>query len=307
MRFTSGRGALPRVLAGGLAFCFVVSSSRADEKDAQKKEKAEKVVEEKKVAVKKAAEKAADAVGEAVGNLIQGLFVGRAVEAQEAVAIEVMDAAAAGEGGDPFDQQVRPILKSVLHSELHFIRKVCQPTPEQFAKIRDAGREHYEKERKKFIELVKNQNRGNAEFPDPRTEISKGLIEAVSLNLSPEAVARYRVELDHRDKARRQAAIDNMVMRLDRSLALSPEQSQKLAVSMTDHFSAKWTKQMCAFLYSEEYAPLPEGKIVTPILNDAQKKIWSAMPQGYSVSFGWQGEFNFLGDQFDAFAEEVGK
>ncbi len=305
MRSTFGGGGLTRVIAGGLSLFLVAGgSSRGDDQNAQaKKEKAAKVVEEKKVAVKKAAEKAADAVGDAVGSLLEGLFSVGQVE--ERAVFDVVDVAAGN--ADPFDQQVRPILTSVLNSELHFIRKVCQPTPEQFAKIRAAGREQFEKDRKKFVELIKNQNRGNVEFPDPRTEISNSLVEAVSQHQSPEAAARYRAELEHRKTARQQAAIDNMVMRLDRQLALSPEQSQKLTESMTAQVSPKWTKQMVAFLYSEEYAPLPEGKVVLPFLNDAQKKIWQAMPQGYSVSFGWQGEFNFLGDQFDAFAEEVGK
>src|SRR5690349_15919139 len=124
MRSTYGGGGLTRVFAAGLVLSLVAGgSSRGDDNEAQaKKEKAAKVVEEKKAAVKKAAEKAADAVGEAVGNLVEGLFLGGQAEAVEAGAmIQVIDAAVGG-NADPFDQQVRPILTSVLNSELHFIR-----------------------------------------------------------------------------------------------------------------------------------------------------------------------------------------
>lgn len=296
----TGRGGLVAP-AACLALMLLASPlPGADDDKAAKKAAAAEKIEEKKEAIKRAAGDAVEAAAEAVELLVEGAFF----SAPAVQAIVVQDAAIVG-NGDPFEQQVRPFLKVLYSGELHFIRKVCQPTPEQLAQIRKESDALFNAHVKKFAKLVNQQNRGNVEFPDPRQEMTKQLAELIGKIQSPEAATRYRQELEFREAARRKTAIDNIVMRLDRELALSPEQSAKLTAVMTEKFNPQWTKQMCVFLYSEEYSPLPDGKLVTPILNDAQKKIWSAMPTGYGISFGWQGELNFLGDQFDGFAEEV--
>ena len=303
------RGGQAAGIASAALLAFVLTGSplrgaaaEADKADpAARKAAAAEKVEEKKAAIKKAAGDAVEAAAEAVELLVEGAFFA----APAVQAIVVQENLVVGGNGDPFEQQVRPFLK-VLHSgELHFIRKVCRPTPEQYQQIRKESGEQFDTQVKKFAKLVQQQNRGNVEFPDPRKEMTTQFAELIAKVQSPEAATRYRQELEFREEARRKTAIDNIVMRLDRELALSPEQSAKLTAVMTEKFNPQWTKQMCVFLYSEEYSPLPDGKLVTPILNDAQKKIWSAMPTGYGISFGWQGEMNFLGDQVDGFADEA--
>jgi len=273
----------------------------ADDDKAAKKAAAVEKVEEKKAAIKRAAGDAAEAAVGAVELLFNGAFF----DAPAVQAIVVQEQAVVIGDVDPFVQQVQPFLKVLLSGELHFIRKVCAPTPEQYEKIRKGADAEFQAQVKQFAALVQKQNRGNVEFPDPRKDLAAKLAELIAKVQSPEAAARYRQELEFREEARRKTAIDNIVMRLDRELALSPDQSAKLTAAMTEKFNPQWTKQMCVFLYSEEYSPLPDGKLVLPLLSDSQKKLWNAMPTGYGISFGWQGELNFLGDQFDGFGDEA--
>jgi len=199
--------------------------------------------------------------------------------AAEKQAVDLAAAAALNLQEQQFQQQFRPILRA----EIAYIRKVCQPTDEQLRNLADEGERHLKSAVKKYAELqARMQNgrwRATDRMPDLRTLIREGMAGSVGSHLSVEQAALYRDEIEKRIAQRRQVIVRNIVARLDQDLGLSAEQRDKLVDSLGSHWNDAWGTSLEAYLYSNNSLPQIPDQFVAPLLNDAQKKLWRAMPK----------------------------
>jgi hypothetical protein len=195
-------------------------------------------------------------------------------------------------------QQYAPQLKQVLKTELHFVRAVCQPAPDDFKKIEAAGDAAFKDVLKRLGELQKKMRQlgqpGDATpANDPRQFIADSLLKAVRETLPAEQAERYNTELTKRREARKRAAVLNMVAHLDRWLALTAEQRTQLVDTLHKEWKDAWVSQLEVFMYGEEFVPLPPEAVVLPVLNARQREIWKSAPPRPTIHIGFAG-FNFV-------------
>lgn len=266
-----------RAIVAGFVFgavTFLLSPASADELEIKEAKPPAKAVEAKPVEAKQVLE-----VFEALGNLVN-------------------DVAAVAGGApiaaDPLEQQFAPQVKLVLNSELHFVQKVCQPTPIQFATIKQAGDRAAKLTTKKMAQVQKKMQQGvrpgqQFDWPDPRSEIAELLVKAVANNLSAEQTERYQLELTKRSAARKRVALFNLVFKIDKDLLLTTEQRTKVSESLEKNWKSEWGQQLEVFVYGDQFSPILPDDQVVPFLNEKQKVIWKGLPKNANQIWGWLG------------------
>ncbi len=169
---------------------------------------------------------------------------------------------------------------SVLRAELNFVEKVCEPTDEQMAEIRQVLEKYQTDIVKKYADIQKRAARGQRQamnaYPDPRRLIRDSLKKTLKTALDADRWARFDSELEERRTDQTRAAVHNLVAKIDRDLTLSAEQREKLVEALTAGWNPAWGAQFESFLQQGgQFAPSLPPKLVTPHLNPSQKKIWS--------------------------------
>lgn len=228
-----------------------------------------------------------------LGELLNFLFRQRREALAEAVeTVEVMVEANAG-------AEFKPALKGLLGRELHLIRKVCRPNAEQFAQFRMVGLAAVDVLARKFA-AAQDSGLPVEQWPRPRPELTAALLTKVRELLPAEAAAEYQAELEAREAAQRRAAQGMMLVIIDRKLTLLPDQFDPLAAALDKHWNDNLSRNMQIYLY-DQYVPLPNVTTVAPVLNERQKKLYSAGLAGRGrISFGWEQDLNL-----DAFGQDA--
>lgn len=220
----------------------------------------------------------------------------RNVEVKTIVVVE--KAAVAAPDLNPLIQQFAPQFRPLLRSEAHFLRTICEPTEAQRKALardgdrvlKDAARQYAEMQQK----LMRGQWRGNTQ-PDPRKLIQQGMLAAARAHLTPEQVARYQAEVDRRTEDRKRAAIGLLVAKLDQDLVLTVEQRDKLAEALAQNWSDAWGGALEMYANgNDQYFPMIPEKVVGPLLNKTQKRIWDGSPKTqmnvfFGANFGGMG------------------
>ena len=186
---------------------------------------------------------------------------------------------------DVLIQHYGPVFKQLHKRELHFMRIVCQPTKEQFAKI-EADTEPALKETiKKIVPLIQRPS-ADEEQANPRKAIAQAIAKSVGKVLSPELESRYQKELDQREAANKQVVVLAFVVQADKILALTPDQRVKFGKILNEKWKeASSRKQYLA--YNGQYFPvMPEE--INEILTESQRVVWGGV-QKTRIHFG----FNF--------------
>lgn len=241
-----------------------------------------------------AADAKADSAPAAKGRPVAEVFnaIGEAIKEQLAPAVEA--------DADPqFVQQFTTQFRQLLTTELHFVRTVCEPTPEQYKTIKAAGDVSLKATVKKFADVQKKMQQGGfqpggqPEWPDPRKLIADGLARSVQQTLSVDQAKRYQVELEKRAAARKRVALINLVVKIDRDLVLSAEQRNQLTERLNSNWKDVWGQQLEVFLYGDQYLPVLPDDQVLPILSEKQKEIWQGTPKNQNTIGGWAG-FGFI-------------
>ncbi len=283
-RGTSGittRGCfIPRLRVGlvcGLAALLLTSAS-ADDPAVQETKPAAKAVEAKPVDAKQVLE-----VFEALGNLVD-----------DVVAV----AAGAPIAADPLEQQFAPQVQLVVNSELHFMRKVCQPTAKQYESLKLVGDRAAKNTVRKIAQVQKKMQQGvqpgqQIEWPDPRSVVSELLVKEIAATLSVKQAEQYQLELAKRADARKRVALLNLVAKIDKDLLLTGEQRTKLSESLTTNWKSAWVQQLEVFVYGDQFTPILPDEHVLPFLNEKQKTIWKSAPKNQNQFWGWMG-FGFM-------------
>jgi hypothetical protein len=201
--------------------------------------------------------------------------------------------------GDAQQKEFTRRFKAALRAELNFVEKVCAPTDEQMAEIRQVLEKYQTDIVKKYFDpkrAARGQRQAVGNWQDPRRLIRESLNRTLKTTLDADRWARFESELVQRKTDQTRAAVHNVVAKIDRDLALSAEQRDKLVDVLTAGWTQAWGQQFEIFLQQGgQFAPSLPPKLVTPHLNPIQKKIWSgtqANQQNQQVIFQ-QG--NFLG------------
>jgi hypothetical protein len=187
-----------------------------------------------------------------------------------------------------FTQQFRPGMRA----EYYFIRTICAPTAEQRKAIAREGENALRAAAKTYAEVqgrpVQFRN-GRATYPDPRRLIEEGMAKAVRPILTPEQAARYQAESEKRTADRRQAVITTLVAKLDQDLLLNPQQREKIAAAMAEHWDDGWCQSLETLLYGDQFFPRLPDNVIVPHLDPKQRDIWHGSRSNQSFFFGFVG------------------
>lgn len=186
---------------------------------------------------------------------------------------------------DPRLQRYLPALNRVLTIEIHFLRKIADPGPEQLEKIRTAGSAEL------LVmagELSRNEH---GAFRDKengaRGQLIDVLLKSAGDVLPQDKFERYRAEVQQREAARIRGACEWMTMHIDHNLSFSVEDYDKVTQILIKQAKPSWSSNLQTFMY-RDYCPLPDASDLNPVLNDRQKKIWKGKSRTSSmISFGW--------------------
>jgi len=202
-------------------------------------------------------------------------------------------------------QQFSRQFQAIAKSELHFARKICEPTAEQFQQLRgdveQTLKETLEQQtdrQKKMVAQRRNQPQAVQLDLNASAKLARDAVaRSVKARLSAEQSDRFYEELAQRTLDRRETAAHNFVARLDEELILSAEQRSQITVALLARWDDSWCQSLQTFMYDEQSLPnLPEAQIVK-FLNPAQKKIWPTIPKN-------QGTMVFGGGFFGAMLGE---
>jgi hypothetical protein len=204
-----------------------------------------------------------------------------------------------------FEQQFGRQFRQLYKSELHFMRVVCQPTKQQYQKIAADGEASLKVTVKQFAEKwqAMQQGRGaTAEQSDPRTPIVEGLAKSVGATLSAEQAAQYRKELDLRAAALKRLVVTNLLVMVDKALALTDEQRGKVGAVLEKNWKEGWS--VYVFQGGGRYFPaMPDAQIL-PLLTETQKTVWQGTQRG-NVHFGfYMGWLQFIDGDEEVWDEE---
>ena len=101
--------------------------------------------------------------------------------------------------------------------------------------------------------------------------------------------------------------------KLDQSLILSADQRTKLTDSLLSHWNELWALGFQNYHFENEYMPMIPDSLISPFLNDDQKKVWVGFQKVSLNAGGIAGINTVVGmNMFDAplddeFPDEVAK
>lgn len=189
-----------------------------------------------------------------------------------------------------------PELTKALMAELHFFKKVCQPTEEQFERIHRDGLAAVNELAHLFAIEQRTSSRKKA--IDPHEHIAAFFLRSIE-DLLPdrEVVARYQEEIAARDQMRRAAAAGMIVAMVDQRAMLDPAQQDNLEETLLANWNKSWSNA-ATIVISPMYATLPSADVMQEELTPLQRKLWAYRPQSRTVRLPWNFEMNavkFLG------------
>lgn len=195
---------------------------------------------------------------------------------------------------DPAEKQFEPSFRLILHSELRFMRKVCQPTAQQYQTLKSAGEAGMKSAVKQAAATQFKMNQGlvrtgTPEWPEPRKVIADAILRSVQRTLPKEQGRVYEVELKKRAAARQSAVVRLLVAKLDHELVLTAEQRNQLIEKLTAnwHWHPTLDSQIEMFQYGDQYLPAVRDELVRPVLTEKQVEVWDVLPKAHSRVSGW--------------------
>lgn len=183
---------------------------------------------------------------------------------------------AAGDAAENYDE-LQPYLQHLGHLltvEMHFLRKVCRPSAEEVATIRQAGAKQLP-EIARWMRQCDTNDLSWSTDPPARVRLTEALLAVTSEVLSADQAAVYRREIEARRTARAQAAAEMLTIHIDQTVTFSEAQAQAVPQVIIEGSRPHWDRNLFAFLV-EEYAPLPGIEVLAPVLDDRQQKLWYA-------------------------------
>jgi hypothetical protein len=186
---------------------------------------------------------------------------------------------------DPQIQRFMPDLNRLLTIEIHYLRKICNPGPQELEQIRAAGKAE-------LIELAKviAKNEHSAfrnEEKDARERLLDVLLDSAREVLPSDQFERYQSEVQKRLAFRSEGASELITLHVDHSLAFTSEEYDRVAAHLVENAKPQWAHNLQTYMY-RDYCPLPDSSLLAPVLNERQKKVWNIQGRTHSmIHFGW--------------------
>ncbi len=208
-----------------------------------------------------------------------------------------------------FTNQARPLLRA----ELLFARNVCQLNREELRKINRAAQEMLDEVVGKLVEaqfqprarMVVVQGRMPHTL-DCQQLLHDGVVAVMKKNLSEAQWSRYEGEMEKRDENRKHATIRYLVDAIDRELYLTSEQCDRLEAAFKEHWENAWTMYLENHLFGNKHYPTTIDPLVTPLLSDAQRKVWAGVPK-VGIYWGFAGMLAGFANDVDGLEVELGE
>jgi hypothetical protein len=210
-----------------------------------------------------------------------------------------------------FTNQARPLLRA----ELLFARNVCQLNREELRKINREAQVMLDEVVGKLVDaqfqprarMVVVQGRVNLpQGLDSQQLLHDGVVAVMKKNLSDAQWSRYEAEMQKRDENRKRATISYLVDAIDRELYLTPEQCDRLEAALKDHWESAWTMYLENHLFGNKHYPTTIDALVTPLLSDAQRKVWAGVPK-VGIYWGFAGMLAGFANDVDGLEVELGE
>ncbi|MBD3673318.1 MAG: hypothetical protein HUJ26_07305 [Planctomycetaceae bacterium] len=178
-----------------------------------------------------------------------------------------------------------PALEQCLTLEIHFLRKVCNPTDEQLKPIRTAGTKRIFRLAEEFAKnengAFRNQKEG------ARDLLRKELLTAAKDVLNEEDLKTYTRELELREQARFRGIAELMTLHADSDLSFNAEQFGRVSEAIQKKPNPQWSQGMQSLFY-KEYSPKPGFQTISDVLNEKQKQLMrSQFQRNSTIWFGW--------------------
>jgi hypothetical protein len=185
-----------------------------------------------------------------------------------------------------FTQQYRPVLRV----ELQLARSACDLTDDQRLALSKAGDRLLKDTVAKFVDqqlkMMRGQWRGGPQLTSPFKILRDGVADAVKEHLTPEQYDRFQAEVEAREANRKRVAVRNLVLQLDRDLALSEDQRERLCHSIASHWNENWDRwTLETFQNGSQFYPNIPDQAVSPYLTRAQKDLWRGMLKNNNVFY----------------------
>lgn len=192
------------------------------------------------------------------------------------------------------EQQLRPQYETQLNAKLHHWRSVCRPTLEQQEKLLAAGKEALDKSVRAMAEQqVQGGARPVPVFRNGRQPVNANPSSAIDHAL--EAVAKEILSQEQRDRLKREArkrqefekrvGVRNIIVLLDKRLILTAPQRSQFMKKLQEGWQNHWATQVQNLVHGQETIPKIHDKIVLPILNERQQKIWKDLQKNQQNHF----------------------
>ena len=193
-----------------------------------------------------------------------------------------------GQNLDPFIAQFTQQFKTVMLSEQHFIRKVCEPDADQRKILAEKGEPALKELATRFGKLQQQMNMGQMPgvIPDPRTVIEEIFLEMLKPGFNEAQLARYGDEITKRKENLKTIAVSNLVARLDQDLILTVEQREKITAELTANWKDNWCQSLDYIQYFDRYFPDIPDRFVSSHLDDMQKVLYHKIPKNQRIFLG---------------------
>jgi len=180
-------------------------------------------------------------------------------------------------------------LKPLINVELSFVKRVCEPTDDQMAAIVVAAKDAHEAMasiltdqgqafnplgRNQQIFMGPNQERMSV---NPYIRVREDVANLLKPLLSAEQYTRFVAEAKSRDEYERDAAVGTVLEMLDAKLILSPEQQTQLQEKLSADETLPDLHTLSVYSSNTQYMPQLSERLITPVLTEAQKQIWSSL------------------------------
>jgi hypothetical protein len=208
-----------------------------------------------------------------------------------------------------FTQQARPLLRA----EIIFARNVCHLNQDELRKVNAEAQKMLEEVIAKLVEAQAQPRvrvvQGQGRMPnslDAQQLLQDGVVSVMKKTVSPDQWSVYEAEKQKRDETRKRATVRYFVDAIDRELYLAPEQCSQLEVALKEKWDAAWMLYLENHLFGNKYYPMTIDPVVTPILTDAQKRVWAGV-QKVGIYWGFGGMLAGFANDGDALEIELGE
>lgn len=180
-------------------------------------------------------------------------------------------------------------LKPLINVELSFVKRVCEPTDDQMAAIVVAAKDAHKvmantiMEQRPGVDLFgrnqemfmgPNQERMSV---NPLERVREDVAKLLKPIVSEQQYSRYVAEAKSRDEYERDAAVGTVLEMLDAKLILSPDQQTQLQEKLSADETLPDLHTLSVYSSNTQYMPQLSERLITPVLTEAQKQIWSSL------------------------------